>query len=280
MSKKLAIFDIDGTIANDSTIPETVISGIQHLKEQGYIVTLSTGRAFVRILHSFGNIMNEITSDNALVISEHGTKINDIKGNVVFAEYFNDDDLQHILDFVRSNQEIYDQILFYMPGINARPKIWCDNESTIERVKAERGDKFDIFHSNFSALKDIWLATELSNIKVILKKHVRVHNLKLKLTRSHTTLNFQDGFMEFMKSNTNKGLAVAYLKKHFGVTDDYLLVAGNAINDQEMLNVPAKHRILVGPDKEREVIKSYLFNPDQIIEVYSPEDLGNFLLKI
>ena len=59
-----------------------------------------------------------------------------------------------------------------------------------------------------------------------------------------------------------------------------MLIAGNGINDIEMLDLKAGRRILVGPDEEANVILGHLADTDGITRVESPEKLGEFLQKI
>ncbi len=89
---------------------------------------------------------------------------------------------------------------------------------------------------------------------------------------------FQDGALEYLKSKVNKARAITYMRKHFGIYERNILVAGNAINDVDMLNMEADHRILVGPDsKARETILGYLYGKEHVIFVDTPLELGQYL---
>jgi hypothetical protein len=66
--------------------------------------------------------------------------------------------------------------------------------------------------------------------------------------------------------------------KYFGMYEHNILVAGNAMNDVDMLNMETKYRILVGPEgKQRDTILGYTYAPELLTYMNSPEDLGNFL---
>jgi hydroxymethylpyrimidine pyrophosphatase-like HAD family hydrolase len=97
--------------------------------------------------------------------------------------------------------------------------------------------------------------------------------------RSDTNVIFQDGSMEFVKNNTNKGIAIEWILRKLKITHNELLVAGNAINDVEMLDVDSRATVLVGPADNRDTIKFYLSKLDDIVEVDSPDDLGKYLLS-
>jgi len=54
---KLALFDIDGTIAEKGVVPKSVIEGIEHLHKKGYITTVSTGRGYTRLKEALGKLL-------------------------------------------------------------------------------------------------------------------------------------------------------------------------------------------------------------------------------
>ena len=121
---------------------------------------------------------------------------------------------------------------------------------------------------------------KLSTVGVKLNDFVQVHNLKLAFTHTPLTVIFQDGNIDFIRNNTNKGLAILYLMKHLKCDYSDVLVAGNAINDVEMLNLAVGKRILVGPENERGTLLGYLSEQDNIVHVASPRALGSYLQKL
>jgi hydroxymethylpyrimidine pyrophosphatase-like HAD family hydrolase len=86
--------------------------------------------------------------------------------------------------------------------------------------------------------------------------------------------------MEFIRNSVDKAIAVAYLLKEYGLEESSLLLAGNAINDVEMLNVEAGKRILVGSGEMSNTVLSYLEKRDEVIRVNTPVDLGNYLSSL
>jgi hydroxymethylpyrimidine pyrophosphatase-like HAD family hydrolase len=124
------------------------------------------------------------------------------------------------------------------------------------------------------------LQQRITNVTLKLKDYVKVENLKLAFTRTDTTVIFQDGNMEFIKNNINKGIAVDYVAKQLKVTPEDLLIAGNAINDVEMLDIESGFTLLVSTEPVRSDILAYLSNPEQVINVESPHDLGTYLSSI
>jgi HAD superfamily hydrolase (TIGR01484 family) len=277
---KLAIFDIDGTIAQHQIIPDSVLIGLAHLQDLDCITTISSGRSFNRVKHLFGNKYDQIISPKALLIVEHGTKIVDRSGRTIFGEYFSEQEKEHIIDFTRANVDICLFAAFDYENGNERTQIYCFYEEDVARIRLDRGHYADVTYASMGELKAIIMDQPITNISIRLKEHVVVQNLKLALTRSATTIIFQDGWMEFIKNNINKGLAVLYLEKKLSLTHDDLLLAGNAINDVEMLDISAARGIIVGSSEQRQEILQYLHAPDTIIGVDSPGELGHYLQTI
>jgi 3-deoxy-D-manno-octulosonate 8-phosphate phosphatase KdsC-like HAD superfamily phosphatase len=78
----------------------------------------------------------------------------------------------------------------------------------------------------------------------------------------------------------NKGLAVLEVAMKLGVEMHNVLLAGNAINDIEMLDLDVGTSILVGSEDGRKTILGYLSSPETITTVDSPAALGDFLLSL
>lgn len=276
-TKKLALFDVDGTIAEHGVLPESVVKGIKHLQEIGYVTTISTGRGYVRAKEALGELFDTIVSPDALMIIEHGSKIVKRNGEIIFAEYFDEEEIDHIVDFTRANIELFRLVWFNPIDLERKVQVWCYDDRELDAEVEKRGHYADVFSASISGLKERLLAEQLSNVTLKLKDYVKVQNLKLAFTRTQTNVIFQDGNMEFIRNNINKAIAIQYLLKEYGMEPSDLLVAGNAINDAEMLNVSAQTRILVGEDQDSDTVLSYLVDQPQVVRVKSPKDLGEFL---
>jgi HAD superfamily hydrolase (TIGR01484 family) len=277
---KMAVFDIDGTIAEHGHVPKSVIEGIMHLHRQGCITTISTGRGFMRLKEALGENFESIISPQALLIVEHGTKIVDRNGEVIFGEFFSAREIDHVIDFTRANIGLFRLAWFNPVDIGRKVQVWCQDESYLDFEIKKRGHYADVFYSSIGELEELLLKERLTNVTLKFHDYVKVENLKLSLTRTDTNLIFQDGNMEFVKNNTNKGLAVRYVADKLKISSDNVLVAGNAINDVEMLDSGSGMAILVSNGEERETILSYLSNREDVITVDSPHHLGEYLAKL
>lgn len=282
MSKtpKLAIFDIDGTIAVKGEIPPVILEGFHHLHDLGCVTTVSTGRGYVRLKELLGDLFDTIISPEAPVIIEHGTKIVHRDGKLIFGEFFSEHEIDHVADFTRANIGLFKLAWFNPLDITQKVQVWCADERDVAEETAKRGHYADVFSSSIGDLEERLLAQRLTNVTLRLKDYVKVENLKLAFTRTETFVIFQDGNMEFVKANTNKGLAVLYAAKKLRLKAQDVLVAGNAINDIEMLDLGVGTAILVGQGKVRATILAYLSSPQEIITVDTPEDLGKYLIAL
>lgn len=274
----MAIFDIDGTIADGKVIPHSVIDAMKHLQNVGYSTTVATGRGLYTMRKVLGDNFDDIVSRDAYLVLEHGAKVVDRDGNVVFMEEFGPNELEHVHDFIRANIETIDEIWFGVPDPARKLQYWVDSPQKIEHIQQKYPDHADVFSCSLGELKERLHAQPISNVEARGRSHVQPGNMKLHFTRSNLDMNMNTaGIFGFFMNNTNKGLAVRYAINKLGIPMKNVLVAANGINDIEMLDLDVGKRVLVGPKDERDEIKGYLSSVDELIEVESPEALGNYL---
>ncbi len=280
MSRKLAIFDIDGTIAVKGKIPGSVIEGLKHLQSVGYLTTVSTGRGYRRMRDALAEHFEDVISPDALIILEHGTKITHRDGSIVQADYFSSAEKDHFVDFIRANHAMVQFASYSLSDAERKVQIWVKSEADVAPTLETRREYADVFHESDEDFKERLNGLEISHFLAKLEDFVVVHNLKLKFTRSKMDLIFMDGYMQFVGSLTDKAKAIAYLEKFHETNTKDMLVAGNGINDVDMLNMDAGLRILVGSDKEAESVICHLTGREQLIRIESPETLGTYLQQL
>lgn len=272
---KLALFDVDGTIAKHEIISSEILKGFNDLHSHGCITSLTTGRNYTRLKDVLGDTFNDLVSAESLIIVEHGTKIVDHDGKVIFGDYFSIEEIEHAVDFIRANIGLF-RLVWFSPD-QGRIQVCCLDESYVQAETEARQRYADVYATSIGGLREQLLKQRITSIGVKLHGHVKVENLKLAFTRSSISVIFQDGNMEIVKSNTNKGLAVLYAAKYLSIDLADVLLAGNAINDVEMLDLDVGTAILVSGGEDRSTILSYLSSPEKIISVASPEELGKYL---
>jgi len=277
---QMAVFDIDGTItaAHSSSIPEEVIRGFEHLRKHGVITTISTGRSYVRMKETLGEYFDTIIGDTALISVEHGAKIVDKWGKVIVESEFTPKDIDKLTEFTGLNIDMVQFLAFYPADLSRKAQIWCPEPSDVEKTRAERGHYADVYAGSLVDVKERLNQQLISSVSIKLKSFIHVENLKIEFTGGSIKAVFQDGALEYMKSKVSKARAISYMCKYFGIYEHNILVAGNAMNDVDMLNMETKYRILVGPDsKERETILGYTYAPELLTYLDTPDDLGRFL---
>lgn len=277
---RLAIFDIDGTIATHGVIPESVVEGLKHLQQIGYATTVCTGRGYIRTKETLGGNFDTVVSAGALMILEHGTKITDREGEILFANYFQKNEIEHIVDFIKANEEIVKLLWFNPPELDRKVQVWVLDPKNLTAEIAKRGHYADVFTCSYNELKERLLAQPLSNATAKLKEYIKVNNLKLHFTRSEINTLFQDGNMEFVRNIANKAEAIHFIENSFNLSKDNILVAGNAVNDVEMLNLEVGKRILVGNEETLATVLGYLTNPENADKVANPDELGLYLQRM
>jgi len=277
---QMAVFDIDGTITtpHSSTIPDEVIRGFEHLRRNGVITTISTGRPYVRMKEALGEHFESIIDDKALISVEHGAKIVDKWGNVVVESEFSSADIDKLTEFTGLNIDMVQFLAFAPADLERKMQIWCPEPADVEATREKRGYYADVYAGSLIDVKEHLKQQPISSVFIKLKSFIHVENLKIEFTGGSIKAIFQDGALEYMKSKVSKARAISYMCKYFGIYEHNVLVAGNAMNDVDMLNMETKYRVLVGPEgKQRETILGYIYAPDLLTYVDTPEDLGRFL---
>lgn len=277
---QMAVFDIDGTITevHSTTIPQEVLDGFAHLRERGVITTICTGRPYVRMKEALGEYFDHIIDDKALISVEHGAKIVDKWGKVIVESEFSDSDVDKMIEFTGLNIDMVEFLAYNPPDLSRKTQIWCPEPTDVPKTQEARGWYADVFGGSLIDVRQRLYDESISNVTLKLKSFIHVENLKLEFTGGSIKAVFQDGALEYMKSKVNKARAISYMCKYFGMYERNILVAGNAINDVDMLNMEAGHRVLVGPEgPERETILGYLYGHEYIKYMNSPQDLGRYL---
>ncbi len=280
---QLAVFDIDGTIAmgHGGEISDEVVRGFEHLREHGTITTISTGRSYVRMKEALGEHFENIIDDKALISVEHGAKIVDKWGKVIVESEFNEKDIDKLIEFTGLNIDMVQLLAFYPADLSRKAQIWCPEPSDVEKTREQRGYYADVYSGSLIDVKEHLKKQPISSVTIKLKGFIHVENLKIEFTGGSIKAVFQDGALEYMKSKVSKARAISYMCKYFGIYEHNILVAGNAMNDVDMLNMETKYRILVGPDsKERETILGYVYAPELLTYMDTPQDLGRFLQSL
>lgn len=277
---QMAIFDIDGTITkpHSAVLSKEILDGFTHLRSKGVITTISTGRPYIRLKEVLGEDFDKIIDDDALLSVEHGAKIVNKAGNVVAQSSFTSADIDKLVEFTSLNLDMVVFLSYNPADISRKSQIWCPEPADVAEITEKRSWYADVYGGSLMDVRDRLYGEPICNVTLKLKSYIHVENLKIEFTGGSIKAIFQDGQLEYLKSKVTKARAITYIAKHFGIYEKHLLVAGNAINDIDMLNMEVGHRILIGPDSaERETILGYLNDHPTLTLLDTPQDLGNYL---
>lgn len=282
LKPEMAVFDIDGTIKRPGEpLSQEMVDGFRHLRERKVITTISTGRPYVRMKEALGDYFDEVIADDALISVEHGAKIVDKHGNVKVQSELSDKDIDKLLEFTGLNLDMVDQMRWNPADLEKKSRIWTPEPADIQKIRDEKGWYADVFGGSLVEIKAMLYEESVSNVTLRLKDHIHVENLKLVFTGGSIKAIFQDGLLEYMKTKVSKARAIRYMCAYFGIYEHHLLVAGNAINDVDMLNMGAGHRILVGEEGPgRDTVLGYIYDTKDVIYINTPEDLGHYLQSL
>jgi HAD superfamily hydrolase (TIGR01484 family) len=276
---KLAVFDFDGTIAQDMIVSNSTLLAIKSMQAKGWTTTISTGRCYASIRHRLGDYFEQIISDGAPIMLSHGSKISTKKGETLFIADLSAEELHHVVDFIRANIEILGLIWYDLDNAEKEHKFFCRDTATYAD-NLSRSGYATVWEGNLTQLLNDLLTAPVSTVGVRIAEYLKVENFMLNFTRTPIRVLFQDGNMDFIKSNINKSLAISKMMDILNVQPDELLVAGNAVNDIEMLNISAKYRILVGEGVLSDNIFEQLYNKNEVLRVKSPDDIASTLQEI
>ena len=282
LKPEMAVFDIDGTIKRPGEpLSQEMVDGFRHLRERKVITTISTGRPYVRMKEALGDYFDEVIADDALISVEHGAKIVDKQGNVKVQSELSNKDIDKLLEFTGLNLDMVDQMRWNPADLSKKSRIWTPEPEDIQKLRTEKGWYADVFGGSLVEVKAMLYEESVSNVTLRLKDHIHVENLKLVFTGGSIKAIFQDGLLEYMKTKVSKARAIRYMCAYFGIYEHHLLVAGNAINDVDMLNMGAGHRVLVGEEGHgRETVLGYIYDTRDLIYINTPEDLGRYLQSL
>ena len=82
--KKMIVVDLDGTLLNENKqVSENSIRYLKKLKEEGYVITIATGRIFTSILKATNNALFA-----NYIITDTGASCYDTNHKVIFLKIF------------------------------------------------------------------------------------------------------------------------------------------------------------------------------------------------
>lgn len=223
MMQKVFFFDIDGTLAINHHVPENNLKVLQTLKDKGHLTFICTGRAPFYAKKLFGDLVSGYICCNGRYIIYNNQKLH--------GEVFSDEQLQWYLARLKANNWgallVSDHVSMNYE-LSSKEVAAMKSEYGIDRIM-DYDPKLpvytlDIFYHNFEQLMRLM---ETFKDKLVINDHGGSGNCDC------STIGY------------DKGNAIAYILKYFGIAKENAYAFGDGYNDQAMFREVA-NRIAMG----------------------------------
>ena len=221
--QKVFFFDIDGTLAINHHVPENNLKVLQSLKDKGHLTFICTGRAPFYAKKLFGDLVSGYICCNGRYIIYNNQKLH--------GEAFSQEQLQWYLARLKANNWgallVSDHVSMNYE-LSSKEVAAMKSEYGIDRIM-DYDPKLpvytlDIFYHNFEQLMRLM---ETFKDKLVINDHGGSGNCDC------STIGY------------DKGNAIAYILKYFGIAKENAYAFGDGYNDQAMFREVA-NRIAMG----------------------------------
>ncbi|CRG93567.1 haloacid dehalogenase-like hydrolase, putative [Plasmodium gallinaceum] len=230
---KLLLIDFDGTlfVDKDIKVPEENIEAIKLAIEKGYMVSVCTGRSKVGILSAFGEEnLKKMNFYGMPGVYINGTIVYDQIGYTLLDETIETDVYAELIRYLVQNN-LVNQTIFYRGESNY---VTEDNKYADFMQKMYSENRSIIIRQNeilkYRTMNKLMIVLDPSESKIV------IENLKRNFGKKLTIFTTYNGHAEVTKLGHDKYTGISYLLKHYNISDDQVLVVGDAENDIAMLS--------------------------------------------
>ena len=220
---KLIALDMDGTLLqSDGTVSKETQEALKQSREQGVMVTLSTGRPFQGVLDyidQLGLSGPMITYNGAMIVEVEGRKI-------VFHQSLKADDARQVINL----------------GLERDTTIilWSDNKLYVNRYDDHAKVYEGIAKTKAIVIEDYEQVIKEGITKVLWFDNVENTNRYLvelvgKVNESVNYCTSRPYFLEFFDGNVSKAEAMAFIGKTYDIKQEEMMAIGDGFNDLSML---------------------------------------------
>lgn len=232
MNKKIAFFDIDGTLTSeiDGTIPVSAVQAIRQARANGHLMFINTGRCFQNVEPRF----REIGFDG--YVCGCGTNIY-CDGKDVFYHPQTHEIIMTILKAARATDV---DILF-----ESRKEVCFDLSRPLKHPKAVY--HYEIFRQNdYDMPEDLEHPNFFSDKFVIwYKEPQQLMDFRQTSDRWFDCIDRGGTFREFVPHGFSKATGIQFVLDYYGLTADAAYAFGDSNNDLTMLSY-LKNSIAMG----------------------------------
>ncbi|MFT6985959.1 MAG: Cof subfamily protein (haloacid dehalogenase superfamily) [Psychromonas sp.] len=224
---KLIAIDMDGTLLNSARqISLRTYNTIQDAKSAGIKIVLASGRPLEGLQPFLEHL--GLTGDNDFVISYNGSLVQRVgNSEVIHQTTLRGSDAKK-LQKVASQLDLFIHAFSTKEGlITHQYNPWTDIESSVNGVPVSEKD-FQEIDDNDHIIKILMVAGEAAIDNA-------VANLPAALKLDYTVVRSAPYFLEFLHSDSNKGVGVEHLANILGLSAEQVMCIGDAENDHHML---------------------------------------------
>jgi hypothetical protein len=220
---KIAIFDLDGTLLNNShEITPNTREILNKLHDSDIKLALASGRidSYIRKYADDLGVIDYIIADNGALILDHDY-------NILYEETFNYDTLIKLWEYALNNG-----IGMTINALNERYSNTLATTSKDNNIIVD-----DITHLNKSIYQVVFSSTNHNKIEKLLT-YLELYNEKISYISKHfyDKESKESVSIDLNLENTSKGNGIEYLLKRLNYTKDNALCFGDGDNDISMFN--------------------------------------------
>lgn len=231
---KIVFFDIDGTICDDTMeIPESTITAIRTLRENGHLAFLCSGRAR-------GNIRSKkleaIGFDGVIAACGNHVELN---GEVIYERILETDIVKKIIRLCREHR---------MPIVLEGPvKHWLDangfeSDPYVDYLLADLGDAAIMLAEGPDAYTD---DIYINKFSADIMEYTDFDAIRSELEDVFDFLLHEGNVLECVPKGTSKATGIQWLCNHLDISQEDTYAIGDSVNDLDMLGYVG-HGIAMG----------------------------------
>lgn len=217
MTKKLVLFDLDGTLLTDEhKVLDSTKEALEELKESGHVVMCATGRSYPLAKE----IIEEVGFDNTILNN----------GAVAFYEgkqvYGNPLDRQAMERFIALNQENDIDLIFH--SLKETKRYTESYQPITHDVMTSFGSFVPDYEANYHEDKDIYQI-----VSIIDEERMTLYGERFPEFRF---VRWHEVGLDVLPHNGSKAETIKSVAKQLGISKEDIVAFGDGLNDIEMLD--------------------------------------------
>ncbi len=216
MTKKLILFDVDGTLYDNANkcVPASTIAAIKKLKELGHELVVATGRAYF-MLYSIEEIIH-LFDHFILINGQHIMSLN----KTIYEDVVDKDTLNKLIKNLKNKNITYG---FQSSHNEAVSEVNSSVTASFKKLNLNIPPEDEEFYHREKVFQ-MWCFCDEDQIKVLEKEHPEFDFVKW------MTVGY-----DIIKKGQSKGKGIKILQEHLGYKTEDIIAFGDGDNDVQML---------------------------------------------